>query len=149
MKISLEQAPLGELEVRIRGELNSQEARLLIAAIQGLGGGGRLMLHKDAREYPTDPAAIAYFAAEGSRVYAYMDGQAYEVRQKLYALATLLRGRGFIQISKGVVANAHHIASVAAEFSGNYTAFLKDSKTQLTISRKYMKAFRDFIMEVL
>ena len=127
MKISLEQAPLGELEVRIRGELNSQEARLLMAAIQGLGGGGRLMLHKDAREYPTDPAAIAYFAAEGSRVYAYMDGQAYEVRQKLYALATLLRGRG----------------------CGNYTAFLKDGKTQLTISRKYMKAFRDFIMEVL
>ena len=75
--------------------------------------------------------------------------QAYEARQKLYALATLLRGRGFIQISKGVVANAHHIASVAAEFSGNYTAFLKDGKTQLTISRKYMKDFRNFIMEVL
>ena len=83
------------------------------------------------------------------RVYAYVEGQAYEARQKLYALATLLRGRGFIQISKGVVANAHHIASVAAEFSGNYTAFLKDGKTQLTISRKYMKDFRNFIMEVL
>ena len=149
MKIRLEQAPLGELEVCIRGELNSQEARLLVAAIQGLGGAGRLMLHKGEREYPTDPAAIAYFAAEGSRVYAYVEGQAYEARQKLYALATLLRGRGFIQISKGVVANAHHIASVAAEFSGNYTTFLKDGKTQLTISRKYMKDFRNFIMEVL
>ena len=32
MKIRLEQAPLGELEVCIRGELNSQEARLLVAA---------------------------------------------------------------------------------------------------------------------
>lgn len=149
MKISLEQAALGELEVNIRGELNSQEARLLMAAIQGLGGGGRLLLHKDEREYPTDPAVVAYFAAEGNRVYAYVEGQAYEARQKLYALATLLRGRGFVQISKGVVANANHIASVAAEFSGNYTAFLKDGKTQLTISRKYMKDFRNFIMEVL
>ena len=147
MKITLEQAPLPELEIRIQGELGSPEARALMAAIQGIGGGGRLFLYRDEREYPTELQQIAYFAAEGNRVFAYVQGQEYGVKQKLYSLAELFRSRGFIQINKSTVVNIHHVASVAAEFSGNYTAYLKDGKTRLTISRKYIRAFREFVME--
>ena len=81
-------------------------------------------------------------------MYARCGGEEYETRHKLYELCELFACKGFVQISKGVVANVDSIRSVEAEFSGNYTALLKDGKTRLTISRKYMKDFRNYVMEV-
>ena len=66
-----------------------------------------------------------------------------------WELADMLRGSGFIQISKGVIVNAHRVLSVEPEFSGNYTAVLEDGKTRLTISRKYFKAFHDYVIKEL
>lgn len=148
MKITLEQAPLAEPEVCIRGELASPQVGALIAALQRSGGLGRIFLYKDEKEYPVEPGAVSFFEARGSKVWAWVQGEEYEARHKLYELCGLLGGRGFVQISKGVVANVDHIRSVEAEFSGNYTALLKDGKTHLTISRKYMKDFRTYVMEV-
>lgn len=148
MKITLEQASLAEPEVTIRGELGSPQVQALAAALQGMRGAGRLFLHRDEKEYPVVPEEISFFEARANRVYAQVGGETYEARYKLYELCGLLQGRGFVQVSKGVVANVEYIRSVAAEFSGNYTAYLKDGKTRLTISRKYMKDFRKYVMEV-
>ena len=148
MKITLEPAPLQEPEIIIKGQMNSPQVRAILDALQNPGGTGRLFLHREEREYPVAPEEISYFEAQGNRVWAHVQGEAYEARYKLYALCKMLRDQGFVQISKGVVANIAHIESVAAEFSGNYTAFLKDGKTRLTISRKYMKDFRHYVMEV-
>ena len=71
-----------------------------------------------------------------------------EARYKLYELADMLHGSGFIQISKGILVNVHEVQSVEPEFSGNYTAVLADRKT-LTISRKYFKAFREYVVKEL
>ena len=148
MKIMLEQAALAEPEVCIRGELASPQVTALIAALQRVGGLGKIFLYRDEREYPFDPGEISFFEARGSKVYARCGGEEYETRHKLYELCELLACKGFVQISKGVVANVDSIRSVEAELSGNYTALLKDGKTQLTISRKYMKDFRNYVMEV-
>ena len=67
---------------------------------------------------------------------------------KLYELAGMGYRHGFVQINRSVLVNVRAVESVAAEFSGNYTAYLRDGKTRLTISRKYMKAFRNYVMEV-
>ena len=39
------------------------------------------------------------------------------------------------------------VRAVEAEFSGNYTALLRDGKTRLTISRSYMRDFRNYVLE--
>lgn len=148
MKITLEQASLGEPEVCIRGDLGSPRVTALIAALQRAGGMGKIFLCREEKEYPVDPGEASFFEARGGKVYARAAGEEYETRYKLYELCGLLRSKGFVQIGKGVVANVNHIRSVEAEFSGNYTVRLKDDKTQLTISRKYMKDFRKYVMEV-
>ena len=62
-------------------------------------------------------------------------------------LAEGLYNKGFVQISKGVIVNSAAVTSVAAEFSGNYVVHLKD-QTNLSLSRKYVKQFRKYILEV-
>ena len=86
MKIMLEQAALAEPEVCIRGELASPQVTALIAALQRVGGLGKIFLYRDEREYPFDPGEISFFEARGSKVYARCGGEEYETRLKLYEL---------------------------------------------------------------
>lgn len=149
MKITLEQAEIPVPEVHIRGDIASGEVQALLCALKGTGGTvGRLFLLKDEREYPVEPEEISFFEARENKVFADVNGDAYEARYKLYELRELLSGRGFVQIGKSVVVNVNRIHSVEAEFSGNLTARLKDGKTRLTVSRKYVKDFRKFVLEV-
>ena len=83
-----------------------------------------------------------------NRTIAHLGPEQYEAKYKLYELAQMGYRHGFVQINKSMLVNVRAVESVAAEFSGNYTAFLRDGKTRLTISRKYVKAFRSYVMEV-
>ena len=147
MKITLEQAQNPELEIVIRGNIADPVITKLIEAINGAERSDVLMLCKDEREYPTHAKEISRIESLGSKTIAFVKNEMFEVKFKLYQLSQMLYGSGFIQISKSCLVNIEHIESVEAEFSGNYVAFLKDKKTRLTISRKYMKAFREYIME--
>lgn len=44
----------------------------------------------------------------------------------------MLRNSGFIQINRGMIANAHHIVSVKAEFSGKLLLFARTQKPGLS-----------------
>lgn len=144
MKITLEQTE-GEPELIVRGNPADPRVQALLAQL-GEKVPPRLMLYRDGREYFFDAGDVAWFSAEGDRVTAHVNGECYEARARLYELAEQLRARSFVQISKGILVNVGAVRSVEAEFSGNYTARLRDGKTSLIISRFYMKAFRKFVM---
>ena len=147
MKLTFEQAALPEPEVVIRGDLADPRVRELAAAVQRAVGASRLFLYRDGREYPHDFSEIAWFEAVDGRTLAHLGREVYETKYKLYELAELGYRHGFVQINRGVLVNIRSVESVAAEFSGNYTACLRDGKTRLTISRKYVKAFRQYVLE--
>ena len=69
----------------------------------------------------------------------------YDSKKKLYELNEMLSNTSFVQINKGTLVNIDYVKSVSAEFSGNYTVRLKNSKEILTISRKYFKEFKSKI----
>ena len=147
MKITLEQSDSPELEVVIRGDLTDPAIPQMVAALNRFGGMSKLFLYAEDREYIHRVEEIDYFEAQDDRVYAHLGKRALKVRKKLYELAEGLYAKGFVQISKGVVVNTASVASVAAEFSGNYVLHLKD-QTRLSLSRKYVKQFRQYILEV-
>lgn len=147
MKIIIEPKALDEPEIIIRGRSESQEVRQLLDLLGSSGCISQIPLYAGEKEYFFRPEEVAYFLAEGGKVSAYLGSGVYEARGRLYELARQLRFRGFIQINKSTVVNAAMVAFVEVEFSGNYTAFLKDGKTKLVISRNYMKDFRKYIME--
>ena len=148
MKITLEQAELTEPEIIIRGDISSPQVQNIVGLLNGKQNLQKMFFFKNEKEYLFDIADVIYFEADNNKTFAHIDEDLFETRHKLYELEIIGRSKGFIRISKGVIVNINHVLSVEAEFSGNYTLFLKDSKTQLTISRKYVKAFKQYIMEV-
>ncbi|MDY3618959.1 LytTR family DNA-binding domain-containing protein [Agathobaculum sp.] len=148
MKIIVEQTDLEEPEVVIRGNPGDPRVAKLVAACNAAVGTGKLFLYRDGREYLYNFRDVAFFETNGNKAYGFVNGEAYETRHKLYELEELAYPFGFVQINKGVLVNVGQVRSVEAEFSGNYVAVLKQGKTRLTISRKYIKAFRHYVMEV-
>ncbi|MDO4174771.1 MAG: LytTR family DNA-binding domain-containing protein [Eubacteriales bacterium] len=149
MKFTLEPAEQDELEIIIRGDCNDPRIPRIIAALNAAKVISRLFLYRDEKEYLCPVSEIIYFEALHGKIYAHTAQGILETRYKLYELADMLRSSGFIQISKGILVNIHEVVSVEPEFSGNYTAVLNSHKVRLTISRKYFKAFREYVVKEL
>lgn len=149
MKIILEQADINEPEITVRGNISGKQIQNILALLNAKNSFEKMFFFKNDKEYIFDINDVLYFEATGSKVAAYIGSDIYETKNKLYELEELGRAKGFIRINKGVVVNANRAISVEPEFSGNYTLNLRDSKTRLTISRKYIKDFKKYIMEVM
>lgn len=148
MKFTLKSADNEELEIIIRGNLSDPHIPQIIAALNTARVISRLFLYQNEKEYLCPVDDISYFEALQGKIYAHTVQGTMETRYKLYELADMLHNSGFIQISKGILINVHAVLSVEPEFSGNYTAVLAEQKT-LTISRKYFKAFREYVIKEL
>lgn len=144
MKISLEHSDNSELEVVIKGDISSEEAIKVIAALK-TSAFGKLMLQGEDESFLFNATDIIYFVSEQSKTYAVTESGKYEVKEKLYVLSDSLKYKGFIQINKSTVVNINFVKSISAEFSGNYTARLKDKTETLIISRKYFNSFKEFV----
>lgn len=147
MKVTLEHADMTEPEVIIRGDISSPQVKNIAELLNGQKSLQKMFFFKNEREYLFDIKEVFYFEADNNKTIAHIGKEEYEVRHKLYELEGIGRPKGFIRISKGVIVNINFIRSVEAELSGNYTAALKD-ETHLIISRKYVKEFKKYIMEV-
>lgn len=148
MKITLEQADLAEPEIIIRGNISSAQVRAIADLLCGRQSMQKMFFFKADKEYLFDISEVIYFEADNNKIFAHIGNEVYEARNKLYELEGIGYSKGFIRINKGTVVNVNYVLSVEAEFSGNYTLFLKNSERTLTISRKYMKNFKKYIMEV-
>ena len=112
-------------------------------------GVNELFLYQKDKEYLCPVKDISYFEAMDGKIIAFTKQGCMEARNKLYELAQTLYHSGFVQINKGTLLNVRQAQSVQSEFSGNYIVTLQDSKTRLTISRKYFKAFRTYVEKEL
>ncbi len=148
MKIILEQAELNNPEIIIRGNINGRQIQNILALLNTGTNFEKMFFFKNDKEYIFDISDVLYFEAEGNKVIAHIGKDIYETKNKLYELEEIGHSKGFIRINKGIVVNANRVLSVEPEFSGNYILHMRDSKTQLTISRKYIKDFKKYIMEV-
>ncbi len=145
MKISLEQAGNNELEVIIRGDIQSAEAINLVSVLGSASAFGKILLQGEDESILCNPADIIYFESSAGKTYAATENGTYEVREKLYELSDSLKAKGFIQINKSTIVNINFVQSISAEFSGNYTAKIKKTGDTLVISRKYFNSFKEFL----
>lgn len=145
MKITLEPMNTGETEIIIRGDIASDEVSALLSFINSGSNSGKLILYKEDEQFLVNSSDVIYFEASEGKVTALTTDGTYSTKQKLYELKDALTCLPFAQINKGVIVNIDFVKSVSAEFSGNYTLKLKQSKETLTISRKYFKEFKSKI----
>ncbi len=145
MKITLEHTDTAEVEVIIRGDISSKEVTSLLESLKSKNSPGKLILHREDEQFPTEPKDILYIEAANNKVCAITPSGSFDTKLKLYELKDMLDNQGFAQINKSTLVNIDKVKSVQAEFSGNYTLKLKDRKDTLTISRKYFKEFKSKI----
>lgn len=147
MKVTLEQANLEEPEVIIRGDLSAGQIQNIVQMLTKAENTGKMFLYRQEEAFVVLPEEIVYFESRENKVIAFTQSGEFETKSKLYTLAQNMRPYGFCQISKSVVVNVKFLLSVQAEFSGNYTARLKQRREKLIITRKYAKTFKKFILE--
>lgn len=140
MKLTIELPKPGEEEEIIIRCKNPDEELLRLA--------GRLVRRKDkiiARQdkniLQLTPDKIYYFEAVNNKVFAYLEKQVLEVRQKLYEIENDLNGWDFIRISKSVVLNISKISYIAPMFNGRLEANLQNGE-KVIISRQYVPALK-------
>ena len=144
MKITLEPAPLEEVEVIIRGDISGPEVSELLRRL-GTKTSSRLMVVREEEQFLLDTAQIVYLETADNRVRVHTAAETYESKQKLYELMEQLGALSFVQISKSTIVNLNFVKSIQAEFSGNYLIKLKNRKEKLTLSRKYFREFKERI----
>ena len=148
MKVLLEQANLNEPEVIVRGNLSSGEVKNIVGLLSGAQSSRKMFFFKDEREYLFDLKEVAYFEAVKNGAVAHIRKELYTTPERLYELEAALRPKGFVRISKSVIVNVECVRAVESEFSGNYITYLTNNNDRLTISRKYIRDFKKYIMEV-
>lgn len=147
MKITFESTNLKEPEVIIRGDITSEEVASLLDFLKQKSAqpAKKLVLYKEDEQFIVTPNEIIYIEVTDSKVEAVTLNDRYDTKRKLYEIKDMLSNEPFAQINKGTLVNIDFVKSVQAEFSGNYSMRLKDSKEILIISRKYFKEFKSKI----
>ncbi len=147
MKVTFESANCAETEVIIRGDISSPEVESLLEFVKSRNNGTtkKLVLYKEDEQFLVDIDEIVYIEVALNKVEVVTLTDRYDSKKKLYELKEMLSALSIAQINKGTLVNIDFVKSVQAEFSGNYTLRLKNSKEILTISRKYFKEFKSKI----
>ena len=141
MKIHFEQVSDKELEIIVKGDINDSSTIKILSILNSVSDFGKIILLRENESYIFDVNEVIYFETCLGKSYAYTADKKYEVKEKLYEFSN----KGFVQINKSTIVNINFVKSISAEFSGNYTARLKNSNKTLTISRKYFNDFKKFI----
>lgn len=87
---------------------------------------------------------ILYVEAMGNLVYIVTTTQRLRVKFKLYELEHSLRPKGFIRISKSLLANIVNVREIVPWFGGRYVLRLTNNQ-EVEVSRTYVKDFRAFL----
>jgi len=87
---------------------------------------------------------IYYFEAVEGKVFMYCKDHVFEVKQKLYELEELCKGKNCFRASKSTILNITKISSVYPTISGRFEAVL-DNRERTVISRQYVPVLKNML----
>jgi len=87
---------------------------------------------------------IYYFEAVDGKVFTYCRDNVFEVKQKLYELEEICKGKNCFRASKSTILNLTKISSVYPSISGRFEAVL-DNGERAVISRQYVPVLKNML----
>ena len=87
---------------------------------------------------------IYYFEAVDGKVFTYCRDSVFEVKQKLYELEEICKGKNCFRASKSTILNLTKISSVYPSISGRFEAVL-DNGERAVISRQYVPVLKNML----
>ncbi len=146
MKITLQHLDDIETEIIIKGNVATNEVQQIIALLNNSSVSSKIVLYDTETEIFADITEVHYFEIIDRKSFAITAKGKYICKHTLGEISALYKKQGIAQINKSTLVNVKHVKSLAAEFSGNYTVNITNGE-QLIVSRFYMKAFRNSILE--
>jgi DNA-binding LytR/AlgR family response regulator len=143
MKISIEEISkeLGE-EILIRCHEVDDEIKEIVNKLKTVNP--IVLGYQNDRVYRIELKDIYYFEAVDGKVFLYCKDSVFEVKQKLYELEELLKGKNCFRASKSTILNIGKIASIYPSISGRFEAVL-DNGERAVVSRQYVPVLKTML----
>lgn len=87
---------------------------------------------------------VYYFEAVDGKVFLYSTDSVFEVKQKLYELEELCKGKNCFRASKSTILNIAKISSIYPSISGRFEAVL-DNGERAVVSRQYVPVLKNML----
>lgn len=104
----------------------------------------RILAQKEAEIVFVEIADTLYFEAVDNRTFLYTKEQVVEVKQRLYELEERLPKLDFFRCSKSIIVNINKIKNLKPQLNRTIMITMCNDE-KLTISRRYVKAFKDIL----
>lgn len=141
MKITIQDCREGEEdEIIIRCHQIDDSLMRMICALKA--GQDKLTVYKEDKLLQVRPREIFYFEAVDNKVFAYMEKEVYEVKQKLYELEQILVHTDFFRASKSTIINLANVKNLSPSFNGRFEACMKNGE-RLLVSRQYVPDLKE------
>ncbi len=96
---------------------------------------------KDGKIYSLVPEQVYYIESIDNQTFIYEEKEVYRSQMKLYEFEQLVQETPFTRISKNLIVNTSHIASVWALLNGKFEASLSNDE-KVIVNRHYVKTFK-------
>jgi len=143
IKISIEEISLElEEEILIRCHEVDEEINEILNKLKSENP--ILLGHQQDSIHRIRLSDIYYFEAVDGKVFMYCRNNVFEVKQKLYELEELCKGKNCFRASKSTILNIAKISSVYPTISGRFEAAL-DNGERTVISRQYVPVLKNML----
>lgn len=136
MKITIQDcSPEEEEEIIIRCRQMDEQLLRLIYSLKT--GREKLTVSKGERIFQVQPSDIYYFEAVDNKVFACMEKEVYDTRNKLYELEERLKNTDFFRASKSTIINLAKVKNICPAFNGRFEVCMENGE-KLIVSRQYV-----------
>ncbi|MEY9974287.1 DNA-binding LytR/AlgR family response regulator [Lysinibacillus sp. RC46] len=143
IKISIEEISLElEEEILIRCHEVDEEINEILNKLKSENP--ILLGHQQDSIHRIRLSDIYYFEAVDGKIFMYCRNNVFEVKQKLYELEELCKGKNCFRASKSTILNIAKISSVYPTISGRFEAVL-DNGERTVISRQYVPVLKNML----
>lgn len=101
-----------------------------------------LMVNRNSITYKIKTDNVLYCEAFDRKVSVVTKNGTYETKTKLFEIEELLKGKGFVRISRSVLVNLSKVTSFKSDINSTVSAYLITNQ-ELHVSRKYVADFKN------
>lgn len=120
-----------------RGELVEEIEALVLSRSSELIG------YRDSTIKPINVADVQCFTVEDNKVYAVLERERWQIKQRLYNLEEIL-DKSFIKINQSCIANLKKIEKFEVSFGGSFLVIFKNGHKDY-VSRRQLKNVKERI----
>lgn len=141
MKITIRDCPPEEEdEIIVRCKQVDEHLLKLIYSLKM--GREKLTVSKGDRIFQVQPSDIYYFEAVDNKVFACMEKEVFDIRNKLYELEERLKNTDFFRASKSTIINLAKVKDICPAFNGRFEVRMENGE-KLIVSRQYVPCLKD------